>query len=89
MSRDQLWVGKDGFEFPEPSSGLTNISQLRALLPRGFWWAKHMKLVSSITEKAGLKQAVGILGRLRIGVRVVIKESSFDSHGGKNKMMEL
>lgn len=48
-----------------------------------------MKLVSSITEKAGLKQAVDILGRLRIGVRVVIKENSFDSHGGKNKMMEL
>lgn len=32
-----------------------------------------MKLVSSVTEKAGLKQAVDILGRLRIGVRVVIK----------------
>lgn len=46
-----------------------------------------MKLVSSIT-KAGLKQ-VDILGSVENGVRVVIKESSFDSQGGKNKMTEL
>lgn len=47
-----------------------------------------MKLVSSITEKAGLKQAVNILGRMRVGIRLVIKESVFDSCGGKNKMIE-
>lgn len=47
-----------------------------------------MKLVSIITEKAGLKQAVNILGRMKIGLRVVIQESAFDSCGEKNKMME-
>lgn len=31
-----------------------------------------MKLVSSITEKAELKHAVNILGRMRVGIRLVI-----------------
>lgn len=31
-----------------------------------------MKLVSSITENTGLKEAVTTLGRMRIGIRVVI-----------------
>lgn len=33
MSCEQLAVSKDGFEFPEPSSGLPNTPQLRVLLP--------------------------------------------------------
>lgn len=33
MSCEQLAVSKDGFEFPEPSSGFPNIPQLRVLLP--------------------------------------------------------
>lgn len=33
MSCDQLGVGKDGFEFPEPSSGLSDIPQLSVVLP--------------------------------------------------------
>lgn len=32
-SCDDLGVGKDGFEFPAPCSGLPNIPELRVLLP--------------------------------------------------------
>lgn len=47
-----------------------------------------MKLVSSVTEKAELKQAVNILGRMRVGIRLVIKKSAFGSCGEKNKIIE-
>jgi len=32
---------------------------------------------------------MNVLGRMRIGIRVVIKESAFDCCGGKNKMKAI
>lgn len=41
VSCDQLGVGKDGFEFPESSSGLSDTPQFRGLLPEEYCSGKN------------------------------------------------